>query len=96
MEEFYLPEHLITPFFQNKQIEFRFEDEEGFRTGHLQTTVFANRACRISILYPVSNVGTCSIVEIPLHSDMLDRVCWDPTNQLFRATFDKKSKYLQD
>ena len=86
-EYFYLPSHLIQPFFQDKPIRFRIGQGEE-QTGVLDITVSLDRSCRVQIMR-VRNFRTaaCSAAQI-LTSEMLDKVRWDASKGEFFAIFD--------
>jgi len=85
MKRVYLPAHLLIPFLHEKPIEFRFAESEQFQKGQLDVDISFDGSC-IAHVRP-AGAGDVQPADVYLTFSMLDMVCWDESNKVFRATF---------
>jgi hypothetical protein len=90
METVYLPQHLLAPFFDQKQIRYRIEDGPE-QSGWLNLTVLGRGEVSLLIYTVQSQHTTYSSDSMRVNSAMIDNISWDSAKSEFQAIFDKKT-----
>jgi hypothetical protein len=87
-KEYYLPTHLLEPFFQDKGVELLVEDQpfqplKTYLEGRLHLVVFGDGLCSLSVQYVADGSPAVASASFVVRQDMLDRLKWDAPNKRF-------------